>query len=244
MRRKSQGRVEVGGEICQSWGMRDSRRVSFRSRKPEFFDRRGRFLSMRWLAGLAMVTLAMVALACSNKAPSSSKQQKGAQEKPSTPQVARPSKKAADPQRKVGYDLLRLRPGEQELAPWFEQLFKKSLAEGKRPAVLFSASWCHVCQDLERELGNRHPQGQIGNVRIFELVQEDWEATTRMDEYNELRARWHPEVETYPMLFVLDEKGDKLETMDEAKERLLAAGKEPDFPNWFAGLPALKPSGT
>ena len=147
------------------------------------------------------------------------------------------SGKAGDDE--VAYDVRRLRPSEPELGAWFDRLIAQSIEDGKRPAVLFSASWCHACRDVEHELGNTHAASQIGGVRIFQLVEEDWEAATRMDEYNDLRARWHPELGTYPMFIVLDGKGEKVETMDEAKERLIAAGQDANFPTWFGGLPAL-----
>lgn len=144
-----------------------------------------------------------------------------------------------DPKEKISYDLRRLRPSNQELNPWFASLVKQAVKDGKRPAVLFSASWCHACQDVELELGNQHPRQDIGHVRIFELIQEDWEAVTRMDEYNDLRARWHPELGTYPMLFLLDGKGEKVESMDVAKKRLEAEGKPVNFATWFADVGPL-----
>lgn len=153
--------------------------------------------------------------------------------------VAAKAEKKPDPEEIIGYDLRRLRPSQEELQPWFEKQLKKAIADGKRPAVLFSASWCHACQDVELELGNQHPRKDIGHVRIFEIIEEDWEAVTRMDEYNDLRARWHPELGTYPMLFLLDQKGDKIESMDEAKIRLKELGKTPNFVTWFADVGPL-----
>lgn len=154
----------------------------------------------------------------------------------SAPDLAQRGGQVKDAEEKIPYDLRRLRPSKEELNPWFKKLVQRSIKEGKRPAVLFSAKWCHACQDVELELGNMHPRKDIGHVRIFELVEEDWEGVTRMDEFNDLRARWHPELGTYPMLFVLDANGDKVESMDEAKIRLEEAGKEVNFPTWFADL--------
>lgn len=158
---------------------------------------------------------------------------------PASPQAQPRAKSGADPEEKIPYDLRRLRPSDQELNPWFKTLVQKAVKEGKRPAVLFSAAWCHACQDVELELGNMHPRKEIGHVRIFELIEEDWEAVTRMDEYNDLRARWHPELGTYPMLFLLDRHGDKVESMQEAKIRLQDEDKPVNFATWFADVGPL-----
>lgn len=158
--------------------------------------------------------------------------------KASASAAAKPSRSQIK-EKKISYDLRRLRPSEEELNLWFVKQVKKAVADGKRPAVLFSATWCHACQDVELELGNMHPPEQIGHVRVFQLIEEDWEAVTRMDEYNDLRARWHPELGTYPMLFLLNEKGDKVESMQEAKVRLESEGKPVNFATWFADVGPL-----
>ncbi len=133
----------------------------------------------------------------------------------------------------VGYDLRRLRPTDEPLGERFDREARAAVAEGKRVAVLFSADWCEPCQVLELELGNLHPASVIGDVRIFQLKEEDWESATRMDEVNNLRVRWHPTKNSYPVLILLDEKLDKREEMKEAKERLEAEGVAPTLPNWL-----------
>ena len=135
----------------------------------------------------------------------------------------------------VGYELRRLRPRDEEkLEAMFDRLRVAAVGEGKRVAVLFSADWCEPCRKLETELGNRHPAQQIGDVRIFELKEEDWKAATRMDEFDALRRRWSGDAGSYPLLVLLDEKGGKREEMKEAITRLETAGVEPTLAQWFA----------
>ena len=55
----------------------------------------------------------------------------------------------------------------------------------------------------------------------------------RMDEFNSLRRRWEPILNTYPLLILLDAKGDRIEEMKQAKDRLEAAGLDPTLPIWF-----------
>jgi thiol-disulfide isomerase/thioredoxin len=134
----------------------------------------------------------------------------------------------------VGYDLRRLRPRENEpLAEMFERLRTSARDEGKRVVVLFSADWCEPCRHLDLELGNTHPASMIGDVRILELKEDDWAAPARMDEFNDLRRRWEPVLNTYPLLVLLDDEGKRVEEMKEAKARLEAAGLEPTLPIWF-----------
>lgn len=155
--------------------------------------------------------------------------QPGAQ--PATPAVAVKAT-AADA---VGYDLRRLRPRDEEtLAVMFDRQRAQAAKDGKRVAVLFSADWCEPCRLLETELGNRHPAGQIGDVRILELKEEDWAGATRMDEFDQLRKRWTGMTGSYPLLLLLDEAGAKREEMKEAKERLNAAGAPDTLAHWFA----------
>ncbi|MCA9648776.1 MAG: hypothetical protein KC501_02640 [Myxococcales bacterium] len=137
----------------------------------------------------------------------------------------------------VGYDLRRLRPvNDQPLEQMFERLLAQAQAEGKQVAVLFSANWCERCRRLELELGSLHPAGDIAHVRILELVEEDWEAVTRMNEFDALRLRWDQTKGTYPLLVVLDDQGGKVEEMKEAIDRLEQAGAEATLPTWFRGL--------
>jgi hypothetical protein len=139
----------------------------------------------------------------------------------------------------VGYDIRRLRPVANEpLAAMFTRVFERAASDGKRVAVLFSAGWCEACRALTLELGNMHPADTIGDVRILELKEEDWEPATRMDEYNALRSRFHPVLRTYPLFVMLDEHGDKVEEMREARVRLEAMGARATVPNWFQSLPA------
>jgi len=138
----------------------------------------------------------------------------------------------------VGYDLRRLRPTDEVLGERFDRIAKEALAQDKRVAVLFSADWCEPCQLLELELGNLHPPAAIGDVRIFQLKEEDWEGATRMDEVNALRERWHPTTNSYPVLVLLDDELAKREEMKEAKARLEADGVEPTLPNWFQSTAA------
>ena len=136
---------------------------------------------------------------------------------------------------KIGYDLRRLRPRDDEtLAAMFERLRLAAQADDKRVAVLFSADWCAPCKQIEAELGNLHPADQIGDVRIFELKEEDWEEVTRMGEFNDLRLRWYPKKGSYPVLVLLDQEGAAREEMKEAIERLEGEGVEATLPNWFA----------
>ena len=135
----------------------------------------------------------------------------------------------------VGYELRRLRPRDEErLAAMFDRLRVAAVGEGKRVAVLFSADWCEPCRLLETELGNRHSAAEIGDVRIFELKEEDWAAATRMDEFEGLRRRWSPVLGSYPLLILLDDQGGQREEMKEAIARLEAAGIDPTLANWLA----------
>lgn len=144
---------------------------------------------------------------------------------------------AAPKPKKVGYDLRRLRPRNGEtLVSMFERMHKAAMAEGKHGAILFSADWCEPCRRLDLELGNMHPADKIGHVRIFEIKEEDWEQATRMNEVNAMRTRWTPTINAYPVLVLLDDKGDRIEEMQEAKDRLEHEGTEPTLPNWFAVL--------
>ena len=143
--------------------------------------------------------------------------------------------KAAAVDTTVGYELRRLRPRDEErLAAMFDRLHAVAVAEGKRVAVLFSADWCEPCRLLETELGNRHSAAEIGDVRIFELKEEDWTVATRMDEFEGLRRRWSPVLASYPLLILLDDKGGQREEMKEAITRLEAMGIEPTLANWLA----------
>lgn len=145
---------------------------------------------------------------------------------------ADPKVEEADPM--VGYDLRRLRPREDEtLAAMFDRLHAQAHSEGKRVVVMFSADWCEPCQLLDLELGNTHPRSMIGDVRVLELKEEDWNAVARMNEFNSLRSRWEPVLNTYPLVVLLDAQGRKREEMKEAKERLEQAGLEPTLPIWF-----------
>lgn len=135
----------------------------------------------------------------------------------------------------VGYELRRLRPRDEErLEAMFDRLRVAAVAEGKRVAVLFSADWCEPCRLLETELGNRHSAAEIGDVRIFELKEEDWTAATRMDEFEGLRRRWSPVLGMYPLLILLDDQGAQREEMKQAIARLEAAGIDPTLANWLA----------
>lgn len=137
----------------------------------------------------------------------------------------------------VGYDLRRLRPVDgQPLDQMFERMRARAKEDGKQVAVLFSANWCERCRRLELELGGMHPTDRIGHVRILELVEEDWEAVTRMNEFDALRLRWDSTKGTYPLFVVLDAEGKKVEEMKEAVDRLEKAGQEATLPHWFEGL--------
>ena len=67
-------------------------------------------------------------------------------------------------------------------------------------------------------------------------MEEDWEAVTRMNEFDALRLRWDQTKGTYPLLVVLDDQGGKVEEMKEAIDRLEQTGAEATLPNWFRGL--------
>lgn len=150
------------------------------------------------------------------------------------PAAAQKQAAAPAPEAKIGYDLRRLRPRDGEsLEGMFERLRAQALADGKRVAVLFSAEWCAPCRRLEAELGNLQPAEAIGDVRIFELKEEDWSEATRMDEFNALRTRWYPRTGSYPVLVLLDEGGAKVEEMKEAIDRLEREGIEATLPNWL-----------
>lgn len=145
---------------------------------------------------------------------------------------------AATASAKVGYDLRRLRPrNEEKLADMFERLRAQAIADGKLAVVLFSADWCEPCRALDLELGNTAEKSDIGHVRIFELKEEDWEAATRMDEFSDLRKRWDARPDSYPLFIALDAEGKKIEEMREAIDRLGKEGVEPTVPNWLRGLP-------
>jgi hypothetical protein len=139
----------------------------------------------------------------------------------------------ADSDPLVGYDLRRLRPRDEPLADMFERVRADAMREHKRVVVLFSADWCEPCRHLDLELGNTHPTSMIGDVRVLELKEDDWVAVARMDEFNSLRRRWEPVLNTYPMVILLDDAGAKVEEMKEAKLRLEAAGLDPTLPVWF-----------
>ena len=133
----------------------------------------------------------------------------------------------------TNYDLRRIRPGDNPLAETFERLRKRAIQDGKRVAILFSADWCQPCLDLDLELGNRHPTSSIGDVRIFQLKEEEWEDATRLNEVNQLRAQWYPTLWSYPVFILLDDQGNKIEEMKEAKKRLESIHIEPTLANWF-----------
>lgn len=160
----------------------------------------------------------------------------GCSEPPPAPAKTSAPAKAAPAPAEVGYDLRRLRPRDEEaLEAMFERLRAQALADGKRVAVLFSADWCEPCRELETELGNRHAATRIGDVRILELKEEDWQAAARMDEFNGLRKRWAPQTGSYPLLLLLDAEGKRVDEMKEAIARLEKAGVQPTLANWFAG---------
>lgn len=175
----------------------------------------------RWLAPLLAWPWLVCALAC-EPAPD-----------PTTAAAQPEAAVEADPL--VGYDLRRLRPIDDEsLAAMFDRVHAAARAEGKRVVVLFSADWCEPCKRLDLELGNQHPSSMIGDVRILELKEDDWKAAARMDEYNDLRARWEPVAGNYPLVLLLDEQGKRRDEMKEAKLRLEAQGVDPTLPIWLA----------
>jgi thiol-disulfide isomerase/thioredoxin len=136
--------------------------------------------------------------------------------------------------KKVGYDLRRLRPRNDEpLAKMFERMREQALGEEKVVAILFSADWCEPCRRLDLELGNMHPASDIGHVRILEIKEEEWEAVTRINEVNDLRRRWSAPLDSYPVLIVLDQDGEKVEEMKDAIERLEASNLDPTLPAWL-----------
>jgi thiol-disulfide isomerase/thioredoxin len=137
----------------------------------------------------------------------------------------------------VGYDIRRLRPKVDEpLDAMFDRMFAQARAEEKTVAVLFSADWCEPCRALDLELGNTHPPGDIAHVRVLELKEEDWQAATRMNEFDALRKRWYPQTGSYPVFVLLDPEGGKIEEMKEAVERLQREGTEPTVAMWFRGV--------
>ncbi|MFV8750367.1 thioredoxin domain-containing protein [Nannocystaceae bacterium ST9] len=141
----------------------------------------------------------------------------------------------ADEDPLVGYDLRRLRPVEDEpLAAMFDRVQAAARDEGKRVVVMFSADWCEPCKRIDLELGNVHPASMIGDVRILELKEDDWKLAARMDEYNDLRARWEPVAGVYPLVVLLDDQGKRSDEMKEAKQRLEAEGLEATLPIWLA----------
>jgi thiol-disulfide isomerase/thioredoxin len=154
-------------------------------------------------------------------------------------QQAEPSTAAppADADPLIGYDLRRLRPVDDEpLDTMFDRVHSTARGQGKRVVVLFSADWCEPCKRLDLELGNVHPTSMIGDVRILELKEDDWKAAARMDEYNDLRARWEPVSGSYPLVVLLDEQGKRADEMKEASLRLEAEGLEPTFPIWLSSM--------
>ena len=140
---------------------------------------------------------------------------------------------AAKSDEKIGYDLRLVRPQDESLEATFDRLRGQSLDEQKRVAVLFSADWCESCQRLDGELGNLHPAEQIGDVRIFMFKEEQWEAASRMNEFNGLRLRWEKVVGTYPLFVILDQEGQAQEEMKQAIDRLEGEGLKPSVENWF-----------
>ena len=136
----------------------------------------------------------------------------------------------------VGYDLRRIRPGEEPLRVVFDRVRQQALAEGKQVAVLFSADWCDQCRALDLALGKMHPERAIGHVRILQLKEEDWESAGRVGEFNDLRVRWQPTINTYPLFVLLDREGGKVEEMRDAIERLEAQGLESTVNLWFESV--------
>ena len=170
-----------------------------------------------------VLSVALVALGACTTAPD-----------PSAGEAAEAKSKTEDKDPMVGYDLRRLRPREDEsLAKMFDRMFAGASKEDKRVVVLFSADWCEPCKLLDLELGNEHPRSMIGDVRVLEIKEDDWDAAARMEELNELRRRWEPVLNAYPLVVLLDGEGKRVEEMKEAKQRLEEAGLEPTLPIWF-----------
>jgi thiol-disulfide isomerase/thioredoxin len=137
----------------------------------------------------------------------------------------------------VGYDVRRLRPrNEESLSKMFDRVRAQAQVDGKQVAVYFSADWCEACRPIALELGNVHPAVAIDHIRIIEVNEEEWEQMTRMNEYNGLRSRWYPLLNTYPLFILLDESGQKVEEMREAKGRLEGMGVEATLVNWFQSV--------
>ncbi|PRQ01337.1 hypothetical protein [Enhygromyxa salina] len=182
----------------------------------------------RLLCGHRLVTLGVVIVGAACEPPATAPDPSASEKVASEASPAE-----ADPL--VSYDLRRLRPREDEpLADMFERVRVQAIGEHKRVAVLFSADWCEPCRHLDLELGNTHPESMIGDVRILELKEDDWSVGARMDEYNALRRRWEPVLNTYPLLLLLDAEGQRVEEMKDAKLRLEQAGLEPTLPVWFS----------
>ncbi|TPV94910.1 MAG: hypothetical protein B7733_12810 [Myxococcales bacterium FL481] len=135
----------------------------------------------------------------------------------------------------VGYDIRRIRPQDAPLDAMFERMSSAARGDGKRLALFFSADWCDACKRLELEFGNFHPAGTIDDVRVLQFVEEDWEAKTRMDEVFELRSRYYPRLDNYPVLLLLDRDGKAVEEMADAAARFEAAGEAASMAAWFSG---------
>lgn len=186
--------------------------------------------AVRWAPATLSTWLALTLLAgCSRGA--------AADEASEAAAVEKGAEAPTDPElRMVGYDVRRLRPREGEpLSQTFERMRARAAEDGKLTAVLFSAEWCEPCRVLKLELGNLHPAASIAHVRILELVEEDWDAKTRMNEFNDLRRRWSAPLNVYPLFVLLDRDGAKIEEMQEAKTRLEGMGIEPTIDQWFEG---------
>ncbi len=147
-----------------------------------------------------------------------------------------------DPSELVAYDIRSLRPTEERLGERFDRLLAQANKDNKRVAVLFSADWCESCRVLTHELGAMHPRSMIGDVRIFELKEEDWEAEMRGDELTGLRVRFHPAIGTYPLFVLLDREGKVLEEMKVGATRLQDNGLTPTLALWFESARGLASS--